>query len=463
MELINKIDQTIMFEKNQVRIIGTCEDPWFVVKDICNILDIKDNRSALRTIPEKWKKVEDRILTLGGEQIMSVINESGLYRLIMRSNKKIAEKFQEYVCEEILPSIRKTGEFKLQKALEEKEKQLEDKNNEINKLNKKIGNSEKRRKRKGQFIYIGVNELEKHVFKVGISINLNSRTSSLSTGTTTDFEIKKTWITRFKKEVEDAVKRNFQNERILLRKELYNIQIYDEVVSYIDKAVDFFNENDRNPIKEEPIIEKKIKVKEPSAPKLIFIDSNRSEKKKCTKCLLLLPVYEFYYREKDINEKDYNMDNEEDKKQFLNSKYRSNCKKCCFQKQKELKHELTSNQNIHKRRCNNCQIILDNEMYYKNKDESFFDNCKNCHNKINKIENVKQCIDCKEIFNLDNFHKHSKNTLRNQCKYCRNSKLKLKRNDIVVCEFCKKEVKHKNNLNSHQNTKTCLESRNNNK
>ena len=42
---------------------------------------------------------------------MSIINEFGLYKLIMRSNKPIAEKFQEYVCEEILPSIRKTGRY----------------------------------------------------------------------------------------------------------------------------------------------------------------------------------------------------------------------------------------------------------------------------------------------------------------------------------------------------------------
>ena len=462
MELINKIDKTIMFEKKEIRIVGTCEDPWFVARDICNILSIKDVSTAISKIPDEWKGTQT-ICTPGGDQNMSIINEPALYKIVMRSTKKIAEKFQNCVCKEILPSIRKTGEFKLQKSLEEKEKQLEEKENEIKKLSKKIGNSEKRRKRKGQFIYIGVNELEKDVFKVGISINLNSRTSSLSTGTTTDFKIKKSWITRFKKEVEDAVKKNFQNERILLRKELYNISIYDEVVSYIDKAVNFFNENDRNPIKEEPVIEKKIKVKEPPAPKLVFIDSNRSEKKKCTKCLLLLPLNEFYYREKGINEKDYNMDNEEDKKQFLNSKYRSNCKKCCFQKQKEFKVELTSNQNIHKRKCNNCENILDNEMYYKNKDETFFDNCKNCHNIINKLETVKQCIECKEIFNLDNFHKHSKNILRNQCKICRNSKLNLQRSDIVVCEFCKKEVKHKNNLKNHQKTKTCLQTRNNNK
>ena len=92
------------------------------------------------------------------------------------------------------------------------------------------------------------------------------------------------------------------------------------------------------------------------------------------------------------------MDNEEDKKRFLNLKYRSNCKKCCFQKQKEFKIELTSNQNIHKRKCNQCENILDNEMFYKNKDENFFYNCKNCHNIINNLQNVKQCIDCKEIF-----------------------------------------------------------------
>ncbi|NBR43639.1 MAG: hypothetical protein EBT85_00920, partial [Synechococcaceae bacterium WB5_2B_268] len=59
---------------------------------------------------------------------MLVVNESGLYKLIMRSTKPIAEKFQEWVCEEVLPSIRKKGEFVLQEykqKLEEKQRLLD--------------------------------------------------------------------------------------------------------------------------------------------------------------------------------------------------------------------------------------------------------------------------------------------------------------------------------------------------
>jgi len=63
---------------------------------------------ALIKLSEKCKGTKV-IGTLGGKQDMRVINEAGLYKLIMRSNKPIAEKFQEWVCEEVLPSIRKSG------------------------------------------------------------------------------------------------------------------------------------------------------------------------------------------------------------------------------------------------------------------------------------------------------------------------------------------------------------------
>ena len=77
----------------------------------------------MKNIPEKWKGLKN-ITSTSGNQEMLIINESGLYKLIMRSNKPIAEKFQEWVCEEILPSIRKKGEFVLQeykKKLEEQQ------------------------------------------------------------------------------------------------------------------------------------------------------------------------------------------------------------------------------------------------------------------------------------------------------------------------------------------------------
>ena len=64
-------------------------------------------------IPENWKGTKV-IGTLGGPQNMSVLNEAGVYKLIMRSNKAIAEKFQVFVCENVLPAIRKTGTYTLE-------------------------------------------------------------------------------------------------------------------------------------------------------------------------------------------------------------------------------------------------------------------------------------------------------------------------------------------------------------
>ena len=129
MELIKQIDETITFNENNIRVVGSYDEPWFVAKDICQILDIKDNRSALRIIPDKWK--DEQILpSLGGKQITSIINEAGLYKLIMRSNKPIAEKFQEAVCEDILPSLRKKGEYKIQNIMDKYE-QLEEEKKKI--------------------------------------------------------------------------------------------------------------------------------------------------------------------------------------------------------------------------------------------------------------------------------------------------------------------------------------------
>ena len=123
MELIKQIDKTVSFNEQNIRIIGTCQEPWFVAKDICSILDLPNVTKAVQILPEKWRGSE-KLNTFGGEQIMTIINESGLYRLIMRSNKPIAQKFQEVVCEEILPSIRKTGEFKLKEMLERNKKEI---------------------------------------------------------------------------------------------------------------------------------------------------------------------------------------------------------------------------------------------------------------------------------------------------------------------------------------------------
>ena len=134
MELIKVIDQTLSFNDKKVRVVGTFDEPMFVAKDICDILALKNVTDSLKIIPEKWKKTMILTTTNRGEQNTNLINEAGLYKLIMRSNKPIAEKFQEWVCEDVLPSIRKKGDYVLEEykqKLEEKQKELENKNQKL--------------------------------------------------------------------------------------------------------------------------------------------------------------------------------------------------------------------------------------------------------------------------------------------------------------------------------------------
>ena len=129
MELIKQIDETVSFNEKNIRVIGSYNEPWFVAKDICNILELKNITETMKMIPEKWRGSE-KLNTFGGDQNMIIINEAGLYKLIMRSNKPIAQKFQEVVCAEILPSLRKKGEYKIQsldrnEELEEEQLRIE--------------------------------------------------------------------------------------------------------------------------------------------------------------------------------------------------------------------------------------------------------------------------------------------------------------------------------------------------
>lgn len=104
---------TFEFEDKVIRVIRHNYEPWFVAKDICDILEISNNRDALLKIPEKWKAVAKTDTSKDIREV-SIINEPAVYKIIMRSNKPNAQIFQNKVCEEILPSIRKKGYYKLE-------------------------------------------------------------------------------------------------------------------------------------------------------------------------------------------------------------------------------------------------------------------------------------------------------------------------------------------------------------
>ena len=85
---------------------------WFCAKDVCAVLDItwKGSTETLENMPDNRKGVL-KLRTPGGEQDTVFINEAGLYHLIFRSNKPKAKEFANWVCETVLPEIRKTGFF----------------------------------------------------------------------------------------------------------------------------------------------------------------------------------------------------------------------------------------------------------------------------------------------------------------------------------------------------------------
>jgi prophage antirepressor-like protein len=92
-------------------------NPWFVAQDVCNILDLENVSKACNPLKDREKQVlnlKERGITLSNEPDITrllAISESGLYRLTMKSRKPQAEPFQDWVCEEVLPSIRKTGKY----------------------------------------------------------------------------------------------------------------------------------------------------------------------------------------------------------------------------------------------------------------------------------------------------------------------------------------------------------------
>lgn len=93
---------------NSIRTINKNNEPWFVLKDVGNVLDIKNTAQVANRLDEDEKGICS-IDTLGGNQNFIIINESGLYTVILRSDKPEAKKFQKWVTKEVLPSIRKHG------------------------------------------------------------------------------------------------------------------------------------------------------------------------------------------------------------------------------------------------------------------------------------------------------------------------------------------------------------------
>ena len=102
--------QIFKYQTNEVRTVEMNGEPWFVLKDVCEVLDL-DTTAKVAERLDADEKGMNQIHTPGGMQSVTVINESGLYNVILRSDKPEAKPFRKWVTSEVLPSIRKHGGY----------------------------------------------------------------------------------------------------------------------------------------------------------------------------------------------------------------------------------------------------------------------------------------------------------------------------------------------------------------
>lgn len=103
--------QIFNFEQNEVRTILVNDEPYFVGKDVAGVLGYSNTKDALSRHVDSEDKTGSRITTSGQSREMTIINESGLYSLILKSKLPNSRKFKRWVTSEVLPTIRKTGSY----------------------------------------------------------------------------------------------------------------------------------------------------------------------------------------------------------------------------------------------------------------------------------------------------------------------------------------------------------------
>lgn len=116
--------QTFTHEEfGTIRMVERDGELWFVLKDVCGALDIGNSRNVYGRLDDDEKGVH-QMDTLGGVQSTHIVNESGLYNVVLRSDKPEAKEFKRWITHEVLPSIRKTGSYTLLPTTEVLRRQL---------------------------------------------------------------------------------------------------------------------------------------------------------------------------------------------------------------------------------------------------------------------------------------------------------------------------------------------------
>lgn len=103
-------------EKAPIRVQMISNEPWFVAKDVCQVLGIANHKDAVSRLDEDERHGVGITDPIGRSQTVIAVSESGLYSLIFQSRKPEARKFRKWVTSEVLPSIRRKGYYGIHKA-----------------------------------------------------------------------------------------------------------------------------------------------------------------------------------------------------------------------------------------------------------------------------------------------------------------------------------------------------------
>ena len=103
--------QLFNFDDQTVRVLKINDEPWFVGKDVAEILGYASTANAIKNHVDDDDKGVTKMMTPGGKQKIQIINESGLYSLILSSKMPKAKEFKHWVTSEVLPAIRKHGAY----------------------------------------------------------------------------------------------------------------------------------------------------------------------------------------------------------------------------------------------------------------------------------------------------------------------------------------------------------------
>jgi prophage antirepressor-like protein len=244
-------------EEIYIAIDDNTNEPWFQGSHICKMLKYIKPRNAIRVhIDKKDKTTIDKIVKKYKELYKNIqghtifINEAGLYALIFSSKNKEAKKIKDWIAHDVLPNIRKFGEYKIAEKQKEQLKELQRKYNKEVKKRKLLEHDMRTFKyKKGGVVYIvrtisdadelDINELEKIYLKFGETDNMTRRKTQLETTTHHKVQVLNVIYCKDRKMIESCVKKRLE-QYIVRKKKDYIYCSYNELIAEIAECIKFF-------------------------------------------------------------------------------------------------------------------------------------------------------------------------------------------------------------------------------